>query len=90
MRHLYHKPKLDAEQLYAQLLEYRELIRPYVGDAVGFLHQALQAGKTVLLEGQLGAMKDPDLGIFPMTTSPIPWPASAAWAPRCLPPPWRT
>ena len=41
-RHLYHKPELDAEQLYAQLMEYRELIRPYVGDAVGFLHRALR------------------------------------------------
>ena len=58
-----------VDQLYAQLLEYRELIRPYVGDAVGFVHQALKGGKTVLLEGQLGSMKDPDLGIFPMTTS---------------------
>ena len=67
--HLYHKPALDAEALYQQLLEYRELIRPYVGDAVGFVHQALKEGKTVLLEGQLGSMKDPDLGICPMTTS---------------------
>lgn len=67
--HLYHKPSLDAEALYQQLLEYRELIRPYVGDVVGFVHQALKEGKTILLEGQLGSMKDPDLGICPMTTS---------------------
>ncbi len=67
--HLYHKPKLDVEELYAKLLELRETIRPWVGDAVGFLHQALKEGKSILLEGQLGAMKDPDLGIFPMTTS---------------------
>ena len=67
--HLYHKPPVDAEALYQQLLEYRELIRPYVGDAVGFVHKALKEGKTVLLEGQLGSMKDPDLGICPMTTS---------------------
>ena len=67
--HLYHKPPVDAEALYWQLLEYRELIRPYVGDAVGFVHKALKEGKTVLLEGQLGSMKDPDLGICPMTTS---------------------
>ena len=68
-QHLYHEPALDVKALYDQLLEYRELLRPYVGDAVGFLHQALKDGKTVLLEGQLGSMKDPDLGIFPMTTS---------------------
>ena len=68
-QYLYHKPLLDAEALFDELIEYRELIRPYVGDAVTFVHQALKAGKTVLLEGQLGSMKDPDLGIFPMTTS---------------------
>ena len=67
--HLYHKPKLDAEDLMAQMLQLRERIRPYVGDTVAFIHQALKEGKTLLLEGQLGSMKDPDLGIFPMTTS---------------------
>lgn len=67
--HLYHKPPVDVESLYQELLELREILRPYVGDAVGFVHQAIKDGKTVLLEGQLGSMKDPDLGIFPMTTS---------------------
>ena len=67
--HLYHKPALDVKALYEQLLACREQLRPYVGDAVGFLHSAVRDGKTVLLEGQLGSMKDPDLGIFPMTTS---------------------
>ena len=67
--HLYHKPKLDARELMDQLLVLREKIRPYVGDTVAFVHQALKEGKTLLLEGQLGSMKDPDLGIFPMTTS---------------------
>ncbi len=67
--HLYHKPPVSAEELLAQLLELRERIRPYVGDTVSFLHRALAEGKTILLEGQLGSMKDPDLGIFPMTTS---------------------
>ncbi len=50
-------------------LKEREIIKPYVGDAVTFLHQAVKDGKSILLEGQLGAMKDPDLGIVPMTTS---------------------
>ena len=67
--HLYHKPPLDAGALFDQLIALREEIRPYVGDAVTFVHDALRAGKTVLLEGQLGSIKDPDLGIFPMTTS---------------------
>ncbi len=67
--HMYHKEPLDADALYAELLALREQIRPYVGDAVAFVHDALKAGKTILLEGQLGSMKDPDLGICPMTTS---------------------
>ena len=67
--HLYHQPPISADGLMPQLLTLRERVRPYVGDTVTFLHQALREGKTVLLEGQLGSMKDPDLGIFPMTTS---------------------
>ena len=66
---MYHKPPVDVDGLYQQLLAQREIIRPYVGDAVTFVHKALKKGKTILLEGQLGAMKDPDLGIVPMTTS---------------------
>ena len=67
--HLYHQPKVDAGAIMAHLLELRERIRPYVGDTVAFVHRTLAEGKTILLEGQLGSMKDPDLGIFPMTTS---------------------
>ena len=67
--HLYHQPPLDADALMDQLLALRERIRPHVGDTVTFVHRALSEGKTILLEGQLGSMKDPDLGIFPMTTS---------------------
>lgn len=69
-KYLYHnKPALDADALFNELMEARELIRPYVGDVVTFVHTALKSGKTILLEGQLGSLKDPDLGIFPMTTS---------------------
>ena len=66
---MYQKPPVDADALFQPLLTLREVIRPYVGDGVSFLHQAVQQGKEILLEGQLGAMKDPDLGIVPMTTS---------------------
>ena len=66
---MYHKPTVDVEALFVELLQLREIIRPYVGDAVTFLHEACQANRSILLEGQLGAMKDPDLGIVPMTTS---------------------
>lgn len=67
--HLYHKPPLDTDALFRELLDYRELLRPYVGDTVSYVHDALRDGKSILLEGQLGSMKDPDLGIVPMTTS---------------------
>ncbi len=67
--HLYHKSSLDMEELVAELLRLREVVRPYAGDATGFVHHALKEGKSILLEGQLGSMKDPDLGIYPMTTS---------------------
>ena len=66
---LYHKEPLDVDALYQEMLEQRELVRPYVGNMAAFVHQALREGKTVLLEGQLGTMKDPDFGIYPMTTS---------------------
>ena len=66
---MYGKPPVDVGALYQELLEEREIIRPYVGDTVAFVHKAVKEGKTILLEGQLGAMKDPDLGIVPMTTS---------------------
>lgn len=68
-QNMYHKPPVSADELFAELLELREIIRPYVGNAVSFLHQAVKEDKSILLEGQLGAMKDPDLGIVPMTTS---------------------
>lgn len=69
LEHMYHKPKLSAEELYKTLLSYRDMVAPYVTDTALFLHDALKEGKTVLLEGQLGTLKDPDFGIYPMVTS---------------------
>ena len=69
IEHLYHKEKLDPEKIYAQLLEYRDMVAPYVCDTSAYLHQALKEGKKILLEGQLGSLKDPDFGIYPMVTS---------------------
>lgn len=69
LEHLYHKPLLTEEGLMEELLGYRDKIAPFVGDVSSFLHDALAAGKTVLLEGQLGTLKDPDHGIYPMVTS---------------------
>ncbi len=69
MEHLYHKPAMDPQELFETLLEYRELVKPYVCDVSKYLHEAIKAGKNILLEGQLGSLKDPDHGIYPMVTS---------------------
>ena len=67
--HLYHKPPIDPEELLKELHEYRAMVEPYVCDVSVFLDRALKDGNTVLLEGQLGTLKDPDHGIYPMVTS---------------------
>lgn len=69
LEHLYHKPAIDEEELLNTLHEYRDMIAPYVCDVSLMLDKALKEGKTVLLEGQLGTLKDPDHGIYPMVTS---------------------
>jgi adenylosuccinate synthase len=69
LEHLYHKPSLDAGEIVAQLQEEAELLRPYVADTTTYLHDAWRAGKRILLEGQLGALRDPDHGIYPYPTS---------------------
>ncbi len=69
IEHLYHKPALDPEKIFKELLSYRKMIEPYVCDVSVYLYQALQEGKEILLEGQLGSLKDPDHGIYPMVTS---------------------
>ncbi|MBR1383185.1 MAG: adenylosuccinate synthase [Ruminococcus sp.] len=69
LEHLYHKPAIDPDELFAALMEYRKMLEPYVADVSAFLWDALKQGKNILLEGQLGSLKDPDHGIYPMVTS---------------------
>ena len=69
LEHVYHKPLLDEEELYNTCMEYKEKIAPYVCDTHAYLQQAIKDGKEILLEGQLGTLKDPDFGIYPMVTS---------------------
>ena len=69
LKHLYHKPELDVNELMATLSEYRDMIEPYVCDVSALLHKACKEGKNILLEGQPGSLKDPDHGIYPMVTS---------------------
>ena len=69
LEHLYHQPLLKAEDIFRTLMEYKEMIEPYVCDTSAYLYQAIKEGKNILLEGQLGSLKDPDHGIYPMVTS---------------------
>ena len=69
LENLYHKPLLHVDELMETLAEYRRQIEPYVCDVSAFLYEARQQGKRILLEGQLGSLKDPDHGIYPMVTS---------------------
>jgi adenylosuccinate synthase len=69
LEHLYHKPLLESEKIYEELMEYKEMIEPYVCDVAAYLEKAMKEGKEILLEGQLGTLKDPDHGIYPMVTS---------------------
>lgn len=69
IKHLYNKPELNPEDIYNELISYKDAIAPYVCNTVEYLHKAIKENKTILLEGQLGALKDPDFGIYPFTTS---------------------
>ena len=69
LEHLYHKPLIDADELYNTLMEYKEMVAPYVCNVSAYLDKAIKEGKNILLEGQLGTLKDPDNGIYPMVTS---------------------
>ncbi len=69
LEHMYHKPLLSVDELMTTLREYRDMIAPYVADTSVVLHNAIKEDKVILLEGQLGTLKDPDHGIYPMVTS---------------------
>ncbi|HBR04706.1 MAG TPA: adenylosuccinate synthase [Lachnospiraceae bacterium] len=69
LKYLYNKPEIDKNELFDTLMQYKEMIDPYVADTSLFIHDAIKAGKNLLLEGQLGSLKDTDFGIYPMVTS---------------------
>lgn len=69
IKNIYHKPELSVDEVLKQLEEYREMIAPYVCDTGKLIREAVKEGKKILLEGQLGSLKDPDFGIYPMVTS---------------------
>ncbi len=72
LEHLYGLEPLDPAQIVAQALTWRPVLEPFLTDTTSLLHAGLAAGKQVLLEGQLGALRDPDHGIYPFSTSSSP------------------
>lgn len=72
LENLYHTDKIDREGLLNWIKERRDKVAPYLGNVSLYLHDAIKENKTILLEGQLGTMKDPDHGIYPMVTSSSP------------------
>jgi len=66
---LYQKDPITVDELYETLVEYKKMVEPYVCDTSLYLWNAIKEGRQVLLEGQLGSLKDPDHGIYPMVTS---------------------
>ena len=69
LKNLYNKPPISVDEIFNKLMEYRDALAPYVADTFTFLHDACKDGKNILLEGQLGSLKDTDFGIYPMVTS---------------------
>ena len=69
LKYLYHKPELKPEDLLEELHNYKKMVEPFVCDTSAYLWNAIKEGKKILLEGQLGSLKDPDHGIYPMVTS---------------------
>lgn len=69
LKNLYHKPELSVNEIFEKLMKYKELIKDYVIDSFSFIYNSIKENKNILLEGQLGALKDTDFGIYPMVTS---------------------
>lgn len=72
LQHIYHKEPLNFDEIYNEVVSYREVVQEYMVHPVEFIHQAVKENKKILLEGQLGSLKDPDMGIYPFTTSSSP------------------
>lgn len=73
LKYVYNETEmLSPDDVYAWLMNYKDALAPYVCDTAYYLHDAVSAGKNILLEGQLGSLRDPDNGIYPFVTSSSP------------------
>lgn len=69
LENLYHVEPLKKEDILKELQDYKTMISPFVVDTFTYLNDAYKEGKHILFEGQLGALRDPDFGIYPYSTS---------------------
>lgn len=69
LREVYGAPGYTMDELMAWFERYGSLVKPFVADTTRYLRQAQAQGKSILFEGQLGALRDLDYGIYPFTTS---------------------
>lgn len=69
LKYLYKKPEITVDEIFEKLMHYKDVLKPFINDTTGFMYDAVKSGKNILLEGQLGALKDMDFGIYPMVTS---------------------
>ena len=69
LREVYGAKGYTMDEMMAWVEQYGRQVKPYVADTTSYLHQAQAAGKSILFEGQRGALRDLDYGIYPYTTS---------------------
>ncbi|MBT9134429.1 MAG: Adenylosuccinate synthetase [Firmicutes bacterium] len=67
----------DTDMILERYAAYARRLSPYIGDTLSLLSDAFTQDKDVLLEGQLGTMRDLDWGIYPYVTSSNPLPGGA-------------
>ena len=72
IEHLYHKPPVLIDDILPQLQQDSMKIKRYICDTTVYLQKVVTDGKRILLEGQLGALRDPDHGIYPYPTASSP------------------
>ncbi len=75
---VYNRRAVDVEQIVSELLSYADKLKPYLANTSLLLHEALERGDNVLLEGGQGTLLDVDHGTYPFVTSSNPTAGGAA------------
>ena len=74
----YGLPQFTVDELFEKCMKWKEVFGSRIVDTVPLVRQAVDAGRKIVLEGQLGIMRDLDWGIYPYTTSSNPTSGGAA------------